>query len=112
MNLVDLFLAITVPVLTLVLIFGDVIRFEAAKAAAAAEKPALTFHQAKIVPALVLVVFGLIHYVLILEVARHVSQTSMRVIYGALLAMPVYTMYTVAIALYYVILRFKNRRQL
>jgi hypothetical protein len=111
MNLVDLFMAVTVPVLILVSIFGkDLIRHEQQKAQEEPARPALTFHQAKTAPAVILVVFGLIHYVLILEVARHVDQPFLRFVYGALLALPVYTMYAVAMLLYYLILRFKNRK--
>jgi hypothetical protein len=110
MNLVDLFMAVTVPVLTLVLIFGqDFIRHEQQKEHGADAKPKLTPHQAKTVPAVILIIFGVIHYILILEVARHVTQTSLRVIYGGLLALPVYTMCAVVVALYYLFLRFKNR---
>ncbi|OGR77097.1 MAG: hypothetical protein A2X32_07395 [Elusimicrobia bacterium GWC2_64_44] len=113
MNLVDLFLAVTVPVLTLVVIFGkDLVRHEQQKAGQEPGRPALTFHQAKTMPAVILVVFGFIHYVLILEVARHVTQPFLRFVYGALLALPVYTMYTVAVLLYYLVLRFKNRKAL
>jgi hypothetical protein len=113
MNIVDLFMAVTVPVLTLVLIFGqDFIRHEQQKEPGVDAKPKLTFHQAKTVPAVVLVIFGGIHYILILEVARHVTQPFMRVVYGALLALPVYTMCAVTVALYYLVLRFKSRKPL
>ena len=111
MSLTDLFMTLTVPVLAVVVIFGkDFIRHELSKDAKPDARPALTFYQAKIAPLIFLLVFAGIHYVLILEVARHVNEPVMRFIYGALLAMPVYTMCAVALALYYLVVRFKNRR--
>jgi len=112
MSLTDLFMTLTVPVLAVVVIFGkDFIGHLKEQERAEPTKPALTFYQAKIAPLIFLLIFAGIHYVLILEVARHVNEPVMRFIYGALLAMPVYTMCAVALALYYLVVRFKNRRR-
>ncbi len=112
MSLTDLFMTLTVPVLAIVVIFGkDFTRHLKEKDQAEGTKTVLTFYQAKIAPLIFLLVFAGIHYVLILEVARHVNEPVMRFIYGALLALPVYTMCAVALALYYLVVRFRNRRR-
>lgn len=112
MSLTDLFMTITVPVLGIVVIFGkDFVSHLKEKERAEGVKPALTFYQAKIAPLIFLLVFAGIHYVLILEVARHVNVPVMRFIYGALLALPVYTMCAVAMAAYYLAVRFRSRRR-
>jgi hypothetical protein len=112
MSLTDLFMTLTVPVLACVVIFGkDFVGHLKEKEQAEGTKPALTFYQAKIAPLIFLLVFAGIHYVLILEVARHVNEPVMRFIYGALLALPVYTMCAVAIAVYYLVIRFRSRRR-
>lgn len=112
MSLTDLFMTLTVPVLAAVVIFGkDLALHLKEKDQAEPPKPALTFYQAKIAPLIFLFIFAGIHYALILELARHVNEPVMRFIYGALLAMPVYTMCGVAIALYYLVVRFRDRRR-
>jgi len=112
MSLTDLFMTLTVPVLGIVVIFGkDFVRNLKEKEQADPSKPALTFYQARIAPVIFLLVFAGIHYVLILEVARHVNEPVMRFIYGALLALPVYTMCAVAVAVYYLVIRFRSRRR-
>lgn len=105
-------MAATVPILTLILIFGKDISAAVERREESDVPPALTPRQARTVPMMILAVFALIHYLLILEVARHVDQTVMRVVYGALLALPVYTMCAVTVLLYYLVLRFKNRKRL
>ncbi|HCC47654.1 MAG TPA: hypothetical protein DEQ38_06000 [Elusimicrobia bacterium] len=112
MTLTDLFMTLTVPVLAIVVIFGkDFVGHLKEKEQADPSKLVLTFYQAKIAPLIFLAIFAGIHYVLILEVARHVTEPVMRFIYGALLALPVYTMCAVALALYYLVVRFRSRRR-
>lgn len=95
---IDAFFKVAVPVLTVVVILGTLLkgRLPSQPAAAAPAAPG----QSKIAPFVILLFFIGIHVIMIFEIVRHVHDPAFRVIVSVLLSLPVYTLCALVVALY------------